>query len=98
MSWCLETNADLDLGAALSAHVFRDPTGGLAEAVLALGDAHRLVTPQFPNMSTLVMNLYYPQLPVGRGLTAGLTADELDAVDGCLASRAPCRGTGTTST
>ena len=30
------------------------------------------------------MNLYYPQLPVGRGLTAGLTADELDAVDGCL--------------
>ncbi len=35
-------------------------------------------------MSTLVMNLYYPQLPVGRGLTAGLTADELDAVEGCF--------------
>ncbi len=86
VSWCLETNGDLDLGAALSTHVFHDPTGNLAEAVLALGDAHRLVTPQFPNMSTLVMNLYYPQLPVGRGLTAGLTAGELDTVDGCLAS------------
>ncbi len=84
VSWCLTTNEDLDLGAALSTHVFGDPTGGLAEAVLALGDAHRLVTPQFPNMSALVMNLYYPQLPVGRGLTAGLEAAELDAVDDCL--------------
>jgi hypothetical protein len=86
VSWCLETNADLDLAAALSAHVFDDPSGGLAGAVLALGDAHRLVGPQFPNMSTLVMNLYYPQLRVGRGLTAGLTAAQLDAVDECLAS------------
>jgi hypothetical protein len=84
VSWCLESNADLDLAAALSAHVFRDPTGGLADAVLSLGDAHRLVTPQFPNMSTLVMNLYYPQLPVGRGLTKGLTLGELSAVERCL--------------
>jgi hypothetical protein len=84
VSWCLESNADLDLGPALSAHVFHDATGGLAEAVLSLGDAHRLVTPQFPNMSTLVMNLYYPQLPVGRGLTKGLTAEELPAVERCL--------------
>jgi len=84
VSWCLEANADLDLGAALSAHVFGDATGGLAEAVLALGDAHRLVTPQFPNMSTLVMNLYYPQLPVGRGMTEGITTDELTAVEACF--------------
>ena len=55
VSWCLESNADLDLAAALSAHVFGDPTGRLADAVLSLGDAHRLVTPQFPNMSTLVL-------------------------------------------
>jgi hexosaminidase len=84
VSWCLESNADLDLAAALSTHVFRDPTGGMADAVLSLGDAHRLVTPQFPNMSTLVMNLYYPQLPVGRGLTKGLTAAELPEVERCL--------------
>ena len=84
VSWGLEANADIDLGAALSAHVFDDATGGLAEAVLALGDAHRLVTPQFPNMSTLVMNLYYPQLPVGRGMTEGITADALAAVEACF--------------
>ena len=40
------------------------------------------------------MNLYYPQLPVGRGLTAGLTAGELDAVDGCLESARACRAAG----
>ena len=81
VSWCLATNADLDLHAALSAHVFMDPTGALADAVLALGDLHLAVTPQFPNMSALVMNLYYPQLPVGRSLTKGLTAAEVDAVE-----------------
>jgi hypothetical protein len=84
VSWCVSTNADLDLGAALSTHMFDDPTGRLAEAVLALGDAHRLVTPQFPNMSAVVMNLYYPQLPVGRGFTQGLTLDELDTLNRCL--------------
>ena len=35
-----------------------DPTGALAEVILALGDLHLAVTPQFPNMSALVMNLY----------------------------------------
>ena len=84
VSWCLATNADLDLHAALSAHVFFDPTGALADAVLALGDLHLAVTPQFPNMSALVMNLYYPQLPVGRSLTKGLTAAEVDAVEARL--------------
>jgi hypothetical protein len=86
VSWCLESNADLDMAAALSAHVFEDPTGQLASAILALGDAHLLITPQFPNMSALVSNLYYPQLPVGRSLTTGLTLAELDAVDQCLAT------------
>jgi hypothetical protein len=84
VSWCLKTNADLDLAAALSTHVFADPTGRLAQAVLDLGDSHRLITPQFPNMAASVSNLYYPQLPVGRSLTAGLTLDELDALAASL--------------
>jgi hexosaminidase len=81
VSWCLETNAELDLAPALSTHVFEDPTGGLADALFAIGDAHLLVTPQFPNMSAVVANLYYPQLPVGRSLTKGLTDDELDTLE-----------------
>jgi hypothetical protein len=52
---------------------------------MALGDAHLLITPQFPNMSTLVLHLYYPQLTVGRGLTRGITTVELDALERHLA-------------
>lgn len=85
VSWCLETNADLDLAAALSRHCYDDDTGTLADAVLSLGDAHRVVTPQFPNMSTIVLHLYFPQLTLGRGLTRGLTLGELDALEAVLA-------------
>ena len=80
VSWCLDTNADLDLAAALSVHCYDDPTGELAAAVIELGDAHRVVTPQFPNMSTIVLHLYFPQLTLGRGLTRGLTTADLDAL------------------
>ena len=85
VSWCLASNRDLDLGAALSAHAYDDPTGGLAAALLAIGDAHRAVTPQIPNHSILVMHLYFPQIRVGRGITTGITAAELDTVAGSLA-------------
>ncbi len=84
VSWCLDANRKLDLSAALSAHAFDDPTGELGSVLLALGDAHRLVTPQFPNMSAVVSHLYFPQLAVGRGLTNGLTTDEVARVEDAL--------------
>ena len=80
VSWCLDTNAELDLGAALSVHAFDDPTGDLAAALLTIGDAHRALTPQIPNHSILVMHLYFPQIRVGRGITRGITVEELDTV------------------
>jgi hexosaminidase len=80
VSWCLDANADLDLGAALSVHAFDDPTGDLAAALLAIGDAHRALTPQIPNHSILVMHLYFPQIRVGRGITRGITIEELQTV------------------
>jgi hypothetical protein len=85
VSWCVQANADLDLAAALSVHCYDDPTGELADALLALGDSHLLITPQFPNMSTLVLHLYFPQLTLGRGLTRGITGDELDSLERRLA-------------
>jgi hypothetical protein len=84
VSWCLETNAEIDLAAALSTHAFDDPTGELAAALLTLGDAHRAVTPQIPNHSILVMHLYFPQIRVGRGITRGVTTAELDTVERLL--------------
>ena len=84
VSWCVDTNHDLDLADALSVHCYDDTSGALAAAVLGLGDAHRVVTPQFPNMSTIVLHLYFPQLTLGRGLTRGLTLAELDTLEGVL--------------
>jgi hypothetical protein len=85
VSWCLDTNADLDLAGALDAHAFDDPAGELGAALVALGDAHRGIQAQFPNISVLVMHLYYPQLQLDRGISAGMTIDDLRGVEEGLA-------------
>jgi hexosaminidase len=89
MSWCPSAHEDLDLhqlSALLDAHALDDPAGELGKALIALGSVHRLVTPQPPNMSPLVGHLLFPQLPVGRMATKGLTSSELDSVDQALDS------------
>jgi hypothetical protein len=80
MSWCAVSNTDLDLAAAFDTHVSRDPSGSLGGALLALGDAHRLVEPQLPNMSVLALPLYAPTVRMGTGWTDGMTVDDLDRV------------------
>jgi hypothetical protein len=75
-SWCLAANADLEgepLAAALDTHCFGDPSGLLGRAVLSLGDAHRSVEVQVPNMSILCLPLYQPGMTLGEGPTSGLT-------------------------
>ena len=86
VSWCLDANADLDLAAALDVHAFDDHTGELGGALLALGDAHRDIAPQFPNVSVLVLHLYYPQLQLDRGVSAGMTIEDLQGVEERLAT------------
>ena len=81
LSWCREANAGLDLAAALSAHSFDDPTGEMARALLELGDVHRAVEPQVPNMSVLTLHLYAPRIRLGRRLTEGLTDEDLGQVE-----------------
>jgi hexosaminidase len=84
MSWCLEANRDLDpaqVAQALDVHVFADPAGVLGRVLVELGDAHRHVGPQLPNMSILCLPLYYPAMALGQGPTAGLTGPELAAVE-----------------
>lgn len=85
MGWCRDTNRDLDLAAALSVHCYDDPSGQFADALLALGDVHRCVTPQAPNISTLMAPLYWPQLHLGRGFLDGFDIDGLDQVDEIVA-------------
>jgi hypothetical protein len=88
LAWCASANRDLDLEAALSAHAFEDETGGVAAALRLLGDAHRLVSPQVPNNSILVMHLYRPRFRMGEGITAGMLDRDLAAVyDTIVAAR-----------
>jgi len=85
VSWCLDTNRDLDLAAALDMHVFDDTAGELGGALVALGDAYLGVVPKMWNMSALVMHLYFPQLQLGRTFTEGLNIDDLLGVEHTLA-------------
>ena len=84
LAWCLAANRDLDLPAAVSWHGFGDPTGELGLALRDLGDAHRALTPQLFNSSTLTMHLYFPQVQVGRTFTHGLQPGEIDAAEEVL--------------
>jgi hexosaminidase len=79
-TWCLATNHDLDLGAALSAHCYDDPTNELGPALVRLGDAHRIPSVQLDNVASIVLHLYYPQLDFDRGPLKGFTIDEFEAV------------------
>jgi hypothetical protein len=101
VSWCLETNATLALEEALSVHAFDDPTGSVAAALRILGDAHRLVAPQVPNNSILVLHLFRPRFRMGEGVTAGLTetdlasvTDAISAARDLLSSARPARADG----
>ena len=87
MSWCERTNRHLDaatLGGLLDLHCFDDPRRALSRALVELGDAHMLSPCRFPNMSSLVLNLYLPQLSVGAGLTAGLEPSHLESVSAAI--------------
>lgn len=85
VSWCAATNRDLDLGRALDLHCFDDETGVLGATLLELGDAYRWITPQFPNVSVLVLHLYFPQLQLGRGFARGASGEEYARVGDRLA-------------
>jgi hexosaminidase len=83
-AWCRETNRDVDLPAALDAHCFMDPAGVVGGVMRRLGNAYLEIGPQFPNLSTLVLHLYFPQAQVGRSFTEGITTAQVDAADGVL--------------
>jgi hypothetical protein len=84
VGWCIETNRDIDLAAALSAHCYDDDSGVLGEALVALGDAYLRMTPQMMNVSTATLHLYWPQLTVGSWPLTGATAGDYEAVAGVV--------------
>ena len=86
-SWCLAANSDLNaesLAAALDVHCFDDPSAVLARTLLTLGDAHRRVDVQVPNMSILCLPLYQPGMRLGDGATSGVAAADFAKAEGAI--------------
>jgi hypothetical protein len=101
VSWCLESNRDLDVATALDHHCYADSAGELGRALVRLGDSHRELSAQVGNVASSTLHLYFPQLHVGRGPLAGVQATEyaaivaiLDDVDTALSRARPDRADG----
>jgi hexosaminidase len=60
VSWCLETNRDLDVECALSEVLLRDPTGELATALIELGELYAATGLRALNASPLFLALQAP--------------------------------------
>jgi hexosaminidase len=77
-SWCRAANRGLDLAVALDTHAYGDGSAELGSVAQALGDVHRRIGPQFPNLSSLMLPLYFPQVEVSGSLVADLSTAQLD--------------------
>lgn len=80
VSWCLETNGDVDTAAFLDEEVFADPTGRLATALEAAGDLYRKAGATPFNGSVLHYNLLGGGLSFLARLTGLPTREGLSAV------------------
>ncbi len=83
-AWCRAANAALDLPKALDLHCFADRAGVLGGVLRTVGNAYLEIGPQFPNLSTLVLNLYFPEMAVGQLFTEGITPAQVEAADAVL--------------
>ncbi|HLM96901.1 MAG TPA: family 20 glycosylhydrolase [Acidimicrobiales bacterium] len=85
--WCVDSHTGLESGALatlLDVHCYDDPAQEMGRAVVGLGHACRMVGPQLPNMSALALPFLLPQWPMGKAMTKGLTAADLQAVQSLL--------------
>jgi hypothetical protein len=84
--WCRAANASLGLPAALDTHGFFDSAGIIGEVLRDVGNAYLEIGPQFPNVSTLVLHLYFPEMVVGQLFTEGITVAQVESADAVLAA------------
>jgi hypothetical protein len=83
-AWCADTNADLDLAAALDTFVFQDPTRRLGGALLTLGRQWNRTGCHAFNGSPLQSALFTGGLSLSIGdPTVDRTSDVLAQIDAC---------------
>jgi hypothetical protein len=93
--WCGPSHADLgadDLATVLDAHCYDDAARQMGRAVVNLGETYRMVVPRPPNMSALALPFFLPQWPMGRGVTDGLNAADLQSVQALVADTTAALG------
>jgi len=76
-SWCLETNRNIDVVAALNQHAFEDPSGALGQIAYDLGNVYRACSKNNNNGSALFRVLVPP--PNDNDPKRHLTPHDLDA-------------------
>ena len=75
VSWCVATNANLPLAAALDTHAFEDPAAILGSLTLAMGDAYRACGIEYGNATELFKILSQDiSRPLGKGVTPATLA------------------------
>jgi hypothetical protein len=79
VAWGAERNHDLDVAAALDAHVFRDGASVLGRIAYDLGDVYRETGVAVKNASVLALLLLFPERPLGEGRLAGLEVPGLES-------------------
>lgn len=79
VAWSLLANEELDLAAALDAHVFETQDGRIGPALLELGRAYLDTGARIPNATIFGQLLIYPERPLADERWAGLTAQGLEA-------------------
>lgn len=63
VSWCLESNRDLDVPRALDLHAFHDAAGVMGRLAWELGNAYRLTGHELPNRSLIWQQFHAPGDP-----------------------------------
>ena len=87
VSWCLESNRDLDMARALSLHAFRDATGTLGRMAFDLGNVYKQTGIELHNSTALFRILQRPlkQIPEEfYGLTSAALERTWYAIDDAM--------------
>lgn len=82
LSWCAETNEEIDLPRALDLHVFRDAAGVMGRLAWDLGNAYLETGLALKNRSALALLSLFPDRPLDRGDLAPLTVAGLERAAG----------------
>ncbi len=100
VAWCVDSNRDLPLAAALDIHRFGSPDAGLAVPLLDLGRVHRLTGKTFPQSTLFHQLLFTPGPDLGETLEGvspealRTCLEKLDEIESALKAAYPRCGDG----